>query len=86
MSRELGIRLYYLRTHKTEYTQQDMANLLHLDRSAYGCYELGRAEPKIHTVRKLAEIFEVSCDDIINPKLSETEIADYELSRKRGRK
>ena len=73
----MGIRLYYLRTHKTDYTQKEMAQLLGFDRSAYTCYESGKAEPRISTVRKLAQIFDVSCDEIINPQLSEIEIADY---------
>lgn len=82
MSRELGIRLYHLRKHKTIYSQRQVAELLHLDRSTYTKYENGQCEPSIETLKKLKEIFGVSYDELLGGELSEAEIADYGLFRK----
>ena len=82
MSREFGIRLYHLRLHKTELSQTQIADLLHLERSTYTKYESGVSETSLQTLRKLQKIFGVSFDELLNEELTETEIADYELSRK----
>lgn len=40
--------------------QQDLANLLHVSRSAIYKYQQGKAEPNIETLIKLADYFDVS--------------------------
>ena len=41
-------------------TQQDIANVLGIDRSTYTFYETGKTSPSISTVYKLAEIYNVT--------------------------
>ena len=77
MSKEFGIRLYYLRRHKTVYNHTHMAEKLGISRSAYTRYETGDAEPSMATLQKLKEILGVSYDELLRMPLSEEEIADY---------
>lgn len=81
MSREFGIRLYYLRTYRN-YTQTKIAKILCLERSTYSKYEAGKTEPNLWTIKELARILDVDYSVLIDPVLSETEIADYEEHRK----
>ncbi len=41
-------------------TQQDIANVLGIDRSTYTFYETGKTNPSINTIYKLAEIYNVT--------------------------
>lgn len=82
MSRKFGIRLYSLRTNKTNYTQTQMAKLLHLERSTYTKYESGITEPSLQTLRNIKSVLNVSYDELLSEELSETEIIDYNLFRK----
>lgn len=43
-------------------TQQDIANLLKIPKSTYGFYEVGKTEPNIETLKKLANFYDVSLD------------------------
>lgn len=52
-------------------TQQEIANILGIDRSTYAYYELGKTEPSIKKLCKLAELFEISLDTLIGFKLPE---------------
>lgn len=45
---------------KHKLTQQDIANVLGIDRSTYTFYETGKTSPSISTVYKLAEIYNVT--------------------------
>ncbi len=67
MSKEFGDRLRGIRQ-KNELTQKQVADTLHLDRSTYAYYERGTTEPSMGTTRKLAELFKVSVDELINGK------------------
>lgn len=82
MSRVFGIRLYSLRTNKTNYTQTQMAKILHLERSTYTKYESGITEPSLQTLRNIKSVLNVSYDELLSEELSETEIIDYNLFRK----
>lgn len=82
MSRVFGIRLYSLRTNKTNYTQTQMAKLLRLERSTYTKYESGITEPSLQTLRNIKSVLNVSYDELLSEELSETEIIDYDLFRK----
>ena len=82
MSKELGIRLYHLRTHRTSFNHRQMASFLNVERSTYTRYENGRSEPSIETLKMLKEIFGVSYDELLDEELNETEIIDYDLFRK----
>lgn len=43
-------------------TQQDIANVLGIDRSTYAFYETGKTTPSVNTLYKLAEIYNISIE------------------------
>lgn len=45
-------------------TQQALAEALFLNRPVIGAYEEGRAEPKMDTVKKICELFDISLEDL----------------------
>lgn len=47
-------------------TQQEIANVLGLDRSTYAFYETGKTTPSVNTLYKLAEIYNVSIESFID--------------------
>lgn len=49
-------------------TQQQVADELHIDRSTYAYYETGKTTPSIFTLMKLAVLFQVSIDYILDIK------------------
>lgn len=65
----LNENIKYLRKQK-DYTQTDLAERIGVKRSLIGAYEEHRAEPKIETIQKLAYLFGLSLDQIINQDLS----------------
>ena len=65
----LNKNIKFLRKQKS-YTQAILAERIGVKRSLIGAYEEYRAEPKIETIQKLAYLFEVSLDEIINQDLS----------------
>lgn len=81
MSNEFGMRLYYLRAHKTGFSQQQVADKLGMERSTYSKYETGVTEPSIAALIKLRHIFNVSYEELFETKLDEARIADYEVFR-----
>ena len=46
-------------------TQQDIANVLGIDRSTYAFYETGKTTPSVNTLYKLAEIYNVSIESFV---------------------
>lgn len=60
-------------------TQEEIANILRIDRTTYSKYETGDSEPNIDTIIALADIFETSIDKIIGyePK-NKPIITEYE--------
>lgn len=63
MSKKIGELLAMYRK-KLELTQREVAEALNVDRSTYTCYEIGKTEPNIETITKLAKIFNVSVVDL----------------------
>lgn len=61
---EFSQRLCYLRK-VTGRTQQDIADYLQLDRSAYSCYELRRSAPSLSNLCQLARLYHVSTDFLL---------------------
>ena len=53
---------------KNKLKEKDVADILHLDHSSISCYERGKAEPSIDILSKLAEIYGVSLDYLVNGK------------------
>lgn len=59
----------YLRK-KHGYTQETFAQALGINRPSVGAYEEGRADPRLTTLAKMAELFEVSVDELISDDLT----------------
>ncbi|WP_207425654.1 LexA family transcriptional regulator [Pedobacter sp. SYSU D00535] len=62
--------LKYLRK-KKGLTQQQFADLMEIKRSLVGAYEEDRAEPKYDLLKKFAEFYELSMDELVNEKITE---------------
>lgn len=46
--------------------QKDIAEVLGITQSAYNHYESGRSQPDINTLKKLADFYNISVDDLLN--------------------
>lgn len=64
MPNQLPEKLLKLRKHFM-YSQQDVANLCQVDLIEYMSWENGRKLPPIHQIKKLAEIFHLTLDEMI---------------------
>ena len=62
--------LKYLRK-KKGLTQQQFADLMDIKRSLVGAYEEDRAEPKYELLKKFAEFYELSMDELVNEKIND---------------
>jgi transcriptional regulator with XRE-family HTH domain len=51
-------------------TQQNFADLMEIKRSLVGAYEEDRAEPKYELLKKFAEFYELSMDELVNEKIT----------------
>ena len=51
------------------YTQQEIADVLQIDRSTYAYYESGKTEPNMQKLRKIANLYGLSSDDLIECRL-----------------
>ncbi len=67
---------------KNGLTQEDMARMLNISATAYGDYERGRTEPNLLTLKKIANILNVSIDYLLENKQekSKDEIIDELIS------
>lgn len=63
----LGEKLKDLRT-KKDLTQQQVADLLNINRVTYTQYELNRRDPDTATLGHLADFFEVTTDELLGRK------------------
>ena len=60
-----GKNLNFLRKEK-KLRQEDMAQQLGIARTTYAMYEQGNREPDYHTLKKLADFFNVSVDYLLD--------------------
>ncbi|MFY0690165.1 MAG: helix-turn-helix domain-containing protein [Cyclobacteriaceae bacterium] len=60
----------YLRK-KAGFTQEQFANEVGIKRSLVGAYEEGRAEPRLQTLSKIAEVLAVTSDGLISKDLTQ---------------
>ena len=72
---DFGINLLNLRK-KSGFTQQQLADMLGLNRTTYTKYETGVSEPSIQTLKKLAVLLDVDINSLLlgkdsGPKMSE---------------
>lgn len=73
----LSSNLKFLRKSKN-FTQDDLAKKIHVNRSVIGSYEEGRAEPKLSLIKELADLFNISADDLLYKDFSGTGDTDIE--------
>ncbi|MXV50647.1 helix-turn-helix domain-containing protein [Pedobacter sp. HMF7647] len=66
----ISSNLKYLRKQKA-LTQQQFADQMEIKRSLVGAYEEDRAEPKYELLKKFAEFYELSMDELVNEKINE---------------
>lgn len=66
----ISSNLKYLRK-KKGLTQQQFADTLDIKRSLVGAYEEDRAEPKYELLKKFAEFYELSMDELINDRIDD---------------
>lgn len=50
-------------------TQQELANKLFLTQNGYASYEIGRTEPNIETLCKLADFYNVTLDYLVGRQI-----------------
>ena len=67
---EISDNIKYLRK-KRGLTQQQFADAMEIKRSLVGAYEEERAEPKYDLLKRFADFFELSIDDLINEKIND---------------
>lgn len=46
-------------------TQEETANVIHVDRSTYCCYERGKTEPSLQNLKRLAAFFNTDVDTLL---------------------
>ena len=66
----ISSNLKYLRK-KKGLTQQNFADSMEIKRSLVGAYEEDRAEPKYELLKKFAEFYELSMDELINDTIND---------------
>lgn len=62
----LAKRLKMLRQ-AAELTQQQLADLLHVERCTYAFYENGKSHPDLGLILRLARIYQLTVDNLIDP-------------------
>ncbi len=62
--------LKYLRK-KKDLTQQKFADAMGIKRASVGAYEENRAEPKYELLKKIAEFYELTMDELVNEKIDD---------------
>ncbi|MEX2594516.1 MAG: LexA family transcriptional regulator [Anditalea sp.] len=76
----LGKNIRYLRKQKG-LTQSDISEKLNIKRTMISAYEDGRSEPKLAGLNTLAEIFDISLDELLNRDI---ETAGRMVTHKQG--
>lgn len=72
--RQIKDTLRRLRKEKIGYTQQQVADYLQISRSTYTYYETGKTEPDLENIKKLAKLFGVSVEELLDDAPSTKEI------------
>ncbi|MEG2634064.1 MAG: helix-turn-helix transcriptional regulator [Oscillospiraceae bacterium] len=60
-------------------TQKQISDVLRIDRSTYTYYETGKSSPTISTLIKLAKMFGVSVDYLLDYKIEERSVSSSNL-------
>lgn len=60
-------------------TQTQMAEMLNVNRGMISSYEEGRAEPKIETILKTAEVFQLSTDMLLKSSVTVNQLSGFSI-------
>lgn len=60
--------------------QTEFAELFELNRPTIGSYEEGRSEPKLATLQRIANHFNLTIDDLFTKELTVNQIAGFDLT------
>lgn len=66
MSKAFGKHLRKLRKEKTDYSQQQMADILNIARSTYTYYETGKSEPSYDKLKILCSLFDIDTNTMLD--------------------
>lgn len=69
--------LQFLRK-KNNYTQEDLAKKLDISRQAVSKWETGATIPDLDVLLKISKLYDVTINDILEPKIQPQRIADFE--------
>jgi transcriptional regulator with XRE-family HTH domain len=72
--RRLGVNLERIRTTLTRYTQETIADELGVDTETYARWERGSREPKAYDLHRIADVYGVPPEWLVEPTDSLTEI------------
>ena len=61
-----------------DYTQEDLARRLDISRQAVSKWETGTTIPDLDILLKLSKLYDVTINDILEPKVQTQRIADFE--------
>lgn len=75
----IGEKIKQLRT-ENKWTQQDLANRLHVGKTTVSNYETGHSDPNIDMINQLSEIFEVSVGYLLEKKGSKIPIKNKDYA------
>lgn len=70
----LGDKIKLYRENK-KMTQNGLADILEASAGKISKYESGRLEPSIESIKRLAELFEISIDELLNDEEDKFEIS-----------
>ncbi|MBS5988868.1 LexA family protein [Anaerococcus hydrogenalis] len=75
----IGEKIKQLRT-ENKWTQQELANRLHVGKTTVSNYETGHSDPNIDMINQLSEIFEVSVGYLLEKKGNKIPIKDKDYA------
>ena len=74
----LGDKIKLYRENK-KMTQNDIANILNVSPATVSKYETGSLEPNIESLKRLAELFEISIDELLNDEEDKFDISKIKV-------
>ena len=74
----LGDKIKLYRENK-KMTQNDIANILNVSPATVSKYESGSLEPNIESLKRLAELFEISIDELLNDEEDKFDISKIKV-------
>ena len=69
--------LQFLRRSRS-YTQDDLAKRLNISRQAVSKWETGTAIPDLEILLKISKLYDITINDILEPKIAPKRITDFE--------